>query len=193
MSPTKHSTTKKSLKQPRFDSENFQSIEVDLAFNDFYKKAPIIMERVLNMETLANTFISEVFRERTWKKLLNPSGNVFVEIIREFFANALVKGEHINCWVRQREFSVTRESIQEILEVRPPTQQSFIQYDDRMDFLEPIAELLSGNLQKKALNTIPFTPEMWTLAYILLHNLYLVKNLTTLSIPRAIFLYDLHT
>ena len=72
-----------------------------MAYNDFYKKAPIIMERVVNMHTLENTFIPEVFNERTWTKLPNPSGNVFSEIIREFFANALVEGEHINCWVRQ--------------------------------------------------------------------------------------------
>ena len=141
------------------------------------------MERVVAMETLENTFISKVFKERTWTKtkLLNPSGNVYAEIIREFFANAFVKGDHINCWLRGREFSVTRESIQEILEVRPPSQQLYIQYDDRLDSLVPIAELLGGDLKKKALNTIPFTPEMRTLAYIMLHNLYQVKNLTTFN------------
>ena len=135
------------------------------------------------MKTLENTFIPKVFKERTWTKLLILSGIVFAEIIREFFANALVEGERINCWVRGREFYVTKESIQEILEVRPLTQQSYIQYDDRLDSLVPILELLGGNLNKKALNTVPFTSEMRTLAYIMLHNLYPVKNLTTLSRP----------
>ena len=135
------------------------------------------------MKTLENTFIPKVFKERTWTKLLILSGIVFAEIIREFFANALVEGERINCWVRGREFYVTKESIQEILEVRPLTQQSYIQYDDRLDSLVPILELLGGNLNKKALNTVPFTSEMRTLAYIMLHNLYPVKNLTTLSGP----------
>ena len=92
-----------------------------MAYNDFYKRAPIIMEMVVAMETLENTFILEVFKERTWTKLLNPSGNVYAEIIREFFANAIVEGERINCWLRGREFYVMRESIQEILEVYPPT------------------------------------------------------------------------
>ena len=151
------------------------------------------MERVVNMQTFEDTFIPEMFRERTWTKLINQSGNVFGEIIREFFANALVEGERINCWVRRREFSVTRESIQEVLKVHPPSQQISIQYDDRLDSLELIAELLGGNLKKKALNTIPFTLEMRTLAYIMLHNLYPMMNLTTLSGPRAIFLYDLFT
>ena len=52
--------------------------------------------------------------------MLNLSGNVFTEIIREFFANDLVEGQRINCWVWQREFIITRESIQEVLEVCLP-------------------------------------------------------------------------
>ena len=180
MSPIKQLASKKSTKRQRSDSENFQSIEADMAYNDYYKRAPIIMERVVAMETLENTFIPRVFKEHM-DKVVEPSGNVYAEIIREFFANAFVKGDHINCWLRGREFSVTRESIQEILEVRPPSQQLYIQYDDRLDSLVPIAELLGGDLKKKALNTIPFTPEMRTLAYIMLHNLYQVKNLTTFN------------
>ena len=62
-----------------------------------------------------------------------------------------------------------------------------------MDSLVPIAKLLSGDLKKKALNIIPFTPKMRTLAYIMLHDLYPIKNLTTLSRPRTIFLLDLFT
>ena len=130
-----------------------------MAYNNYYKRALIIVERVVAMETLENTFISKVFKERTWTKtkLLNPSGNVYAEIIREFFANAIVEGECINCWLRGREFYVTRESIQEILEVYPLTQQSHIQYVDILDFFVLIAELLGGDLKKKALNTVPFT------------------------------------
>jgi len=53
-----------------------------MAYNDFYKKAMIIMERVVKMETLENTSIPEVLKERTLTRLLKPSANVFVEIIR---------------------------------------------------------------------------------------------------------------
>ena len=120
-------------------------------------------------------------------------GNVYAKIIREFFANAVVEGDCIGCWLRGREFYVTRESIQEILEVRLITQQSYIHYYDRLDSLIPIVEILDGDLKKKEVNTIPFTPEMRTLAYIMLYNLYLVKNSTTLSGPKAIFLLDIFT
>ena len=97
MSPTKYSASKKSSKCPHTDSENFRTIEADMAYNNYYKRATIIMERVVRMETPENTFIPEVFKERTWTKLLNPSGNVFAELIREFFTNAIVEGDHINC------------------------------------------------------------------------------------------------
>ena len=75
----------------------------------------------MKLESLQHTFILEVFKERTWTKLLNPMGNVHVKIIREFFSNAVVEGDCIGCWLRGREFYVTRESIHEILEIRPMT------------------------------------------------------------------------
>ena len=53
--------------------------------------------------------------------------------------------------------------------------------------------ILGGTLKKSSINTIPFNLEMRTLAYVMIHNLYPVTNLTTLSAPRIIFLYDLFT
>ena len=108
-----------------------------MAYNDCYKRATIIMERVVRMETFENTSTPEVFKERTWMKLLNPSGNVYAKLIWEFFANATMEGDHINCWVRQKEFIITRDSIQEFLKVHPPSQQISIQYDDRLDSFDP--------------------------------------------------------
>ena len=119
MSPTKHSATKKSSKCACTDSDNFKSVEANLAYNDCYKKATIIMERVMKLDTLKDTCILEMFKEKTWTKLLNPSGVLYSEIIKEFFSNTSVDGDHINCWVRHKEFVITRESIQEFLEVRP--------------------------------------------------------------------------
>ena len=79
MSPTKHSASKKpSSKRAHTDSNNFKSMEADLNYNYYYKKATIIMERVVKLETFEDTCIPVVFRERTWKKLLNPVG-VFLQ------------------------------------------------------------------------------------------------------------------
>ena len=67
-----------------------------------------------------------------------------------------------------------------------------MQYDDQFDSFEPMVELLRGSLNKKSMKTIPFNAEMRTLAYVMIHNLYSVTNLTTLSGLRTIFLYDLY-
>ena len=104
-----------------------------------------------------------------------------------------MEGDHINCWVRHKEFVITRESIQEFLEVRPLSQPITVQYDDCLESIEEMVTILSGTLKKFSMNTIPFNPEMRTLAYVMIHNLYPVTNLTTLFAPRTIFLYDLFT
>ena len=59
MSPIKQLVSKKSKKHSHTNSENFQTVESNMAYNDYYKRAPIIME------TLENIFILEVFKERT--------------------------------------------------------------------------------------------------------------------------------
>ena len=120
-------------------------------------------------------------------------GDVFEDIIWEFFANAIVEGDHINCWLRGREFLVSRESIQEVLEIWPMTLDTSLQYDEWKEKLEPLVEVLGGQLKMKALHTIEFTIEMRALAYIMIFNLYPMKNLTTLSAPRTVFLYYLFT
>ena len=103
-------------------------------------------------------------------------------------------GDHINCWVRHKEFVITRESIQEFLEARPPSQPITVQYNDRLESIKEMVTILGDTLKKKkSMNTIPFNPKMRALAYVMIHNLYPVTNLTTLSGPRTIFLYDLFT
>ena len=86
-----------------------------------------------------------------------------------------------------------KESIQELLEIRPKTPDTSLHYDERKEKLKPLVQVLGDQLKKKALHTIEFTPEMRALAYIMIFNLNLVKNLTTLSTPRTVFLHNLYT
>ena len=119
MAPTKHVATKKpSSKCARTDSDHFKSANADMKYNDCYKGVTIIMERVVHLESLEGTFIPEVFKERTWTKLLNPVEVVYSGIIREFFSNAAIDRDRIECWVRHKEFVITKEIIQDFLEIR---------------------------------------------------------------------------
>ena len=148
---------------------------------DYYKNAVIIMERGVDLESLENTFILKVFKERTRTKLLNPSSDVYECIVKEFFAITFMEDDHINCWVQGKEFTISMELIQELLEIFLMTSDTFLHFDERKDKLEPLVQILEGQLKKKSLHTTNFSPEMRALAYIMIFNLYLVKNLTTLS------------
>ena len=177
MAPTKHAATKKqSSKCARTNSDHFKSTEADMKYNDYYNKATIIMERVVQLESLKDTFIPKVFKERTWTKLLNSVGIVYSEIIKEFFSNTVVDGDRIECWVRHKEFVITREMIQYFLEIPPPSQPISVQYEDRLGSTKEMVQLLRGTPKKSSINIIPFSPKMRTLAYVN-HSLYPVTNL----------------
>ena len=94
---TRKSAAKKTAKCPCYSLDSFRNDDANMVYIDHYKNASIVLERRVDIESLKDTFIPEVFKERTWNKLLNPMGDVYDCIIREFFANAFVEGDHINC------------------------------------------------------------------------------------------------
>ena len=98
MSPRKI-VVKKSAKCPCHSLNSSRNKDANNAYIDYYKNVVINMERGVDLESLENTFILEVFKERTQTKLLNPSGDVYECIIKEFFANAFEEDDHINFWV----------------------------------------------------------------------------------------------
>ena len=65
---------------------------------------------------------------------------------------------------------ITKESIQDFLEVCPSSQPIIVQYDDHLDFIEEMVMILGGTLKKSSMNTIPFSLKMRTLAYVMIHN-----------------------
>ena len=87
---------------------------------------------------------------------------------------------------------ITRQDIQDFLEVCPPSQPITTQYEDRIGAIGKMIQILGGTPTKQSINTLKFTPKM-ALAHIMLHNLYPVTNLTTLSAARTRFLFDLFT
>ena len=112
-------------------------------------------------------------------------------LVREFFSNAIMEGDHVNCWVRRKEFTVSTMSIQNFLQIRPVIPEFSLPYDKRTTSVSTIASNLGGEQKKQSLLTTNFSLAMRTLAYIMFFNLYPVRNLSTLSQPRALVLHDL--
>ena len=97
MSPRKKTIAKKPLKCQRFEEDQFRNRDAFEAFSVFYKDAVIIVEREVDLPSLKNTCIPDVFKECTWAPLLTGSVDVHHVLVQEFFSNAVVKGDRLNC------------------------------------------------------------------------------------------------
>jgi len=64
ISPIKKKATKKPSKCPRTSSDSFRNDDADMAFNDHYKQAPIILKRTVDLDSLEGTFIPDVFKKK---------------------------------------------------------------------------------------------------------------------------------
>lgn len=95
MSPRKKTTSRKSLKHQRYEENCFRSRDAFEAF-----EAVIIVERQVDLRSLTNTLIPEVFKDLTWTPILIATVEVHDTSVREFFSNAFEEGDHLNYWVR---------------------------------------------------------------------------------------------
>ncbi|KAL0001268.1 hypothetical protein SO802_015049 [Lithocarpus litseifolius] len=136
------------------------------------KTTPKKPRREVDFESLEGTFIPDVFRYRTWAPLFMSLVDVHHILIQEFFLNAIVEGDHLNCWVRGKEFTVSAMSIQNFLQIIQVILESSLSYEKRTTSVSVIALDLGGEQKKQSLLTTSFSLAMRTLAYIMLFNLF---------------------
>ena len=100
MSPTKKmTTTKKDDKRMQMDNTKFRSTKHFDRYTQFYLKTSIIQERFVDLVDLKDTFIPNCFQDRGWDKLLSDLPGVCELLIKEFYANAILREDEINCWI----------------------------------------------------------------------------------------------
>ena len=115
MTPKKKTTTQKANKRQKMDYTRFRSTKHFERYNQFYQKASIIQERFVNLVDLKDYFILDCFQERDWDKLLGDLPGVCEPLIREFYANVVLREDEINYWIRGHEFNIDLEDIDEVL------------------------------------------------------------------------------
>lgn len=154
----------------------------------------MIVEREVNFDSLSKTFITGIFGPKDWSLLLNGFGHVCDDLVREFYANAIACDGFLDCWVRGKEFTVSPASLSNLLRIHPVEIESTVPYPERRDKIDDVVVALGGYMldQIKTMHTSTFKIEVRTLAYIMIYNLYPVKNLSTLNQGRTLFLYDLY-
>ena len=145
----------------------------------------------MDLDDLKDTFIPSCFQGRGWDKLLSDLPGVCEPLIREFYANAVLREHEINCWIRGREFTIDVNDIDKMLGFEDLGDHDFTNYKDRMLSIETIQSHISGVKEGKCLNTIAFLADIRCLTVIMMFNLYSVRKLTTINNARSIFLMEL--
>ena len=80
----------------------------------------MLVERAVDQPSLHDTNIPIWFAMKDWNFLLSTLEDAYENMVKEFYANAIVNGEEIKCWVRGESFSVTPMYLVEILHINQP-------------------------------------------------------------------------
>ena len=190
MTPKKKTTAHHADKRKKMDNTQFHSTQHFERYNQFFEKAPIIQERFMDLVDLKDYFIPSCFQDRGWDKLLDDLLRMCEPLIREFYANAILWEDEIDCWIRDHEFTIDLEDIDDVLSY-DDLEHDFTYYMDRMLSIEMIQSYIGSVREGKSLSTTAFPSDLWCLTLIMMFNLYPVKKKTTISNARAIFLMEI--
>ena len=167
------------------------------AYSNVFDKSTTIVERVVEFNTLGTTFIPRIFENRDWEKLFGNFDDPMDELVKECFSNATDLGPQLIFWVRGTEFSVTPDSIADLLGITRPQDVNTTPYDERNPEVGEILQILGHDHEVSSagtsISTAKFAPELTTLKLIMFTNLYPLSNTTFINLGRALFLCDLIT
>ena len=173
------------------DHNLFRSVQHFERYKDSFLKGTIIQERFVDLMDLKDTFIPDCFEGRGWDKLLSDLPVVCEPLIRKFYANATIREDESNYWIRGHEFNLDAHDIDEVLGLEGLEDHDFTNYKDRMLSIETVQNCIGGQREGRCLNTTAFPVNMRCLTTIMMFNLYPVRKLTTINNARAIFLMEL--
>ena len=83
-----------------------------------------LLERVVDQSSLFDTNIPKWFAYKDWNYLLSDLDVAYENLVKEFYANAIVEGGELKCWVRRKSFSVSPTYFAEILHINRPMLKS---------------------------------------------------------------------
>ena len=118
-----------------------------------------------------------------------------MNMVREFYANAIVEGDEIKCWVKGKSFSVSPVYLADILHINRPMLATTSVYDDLNPDEDLLRETLRRNLEfsqtGNSISVSSLSPELRVFTIIIFHNLYPLSSTGYINLGKALFLYDL--
>ena len=134
-----------------YDPHQFKSYAAFQTYANYFREASLLVERAVDQSSLLDTNIPKWFATKDWNFLLSDLDDAYENLVKEFYANAIVKGEEFKCWVRGKIFSVTLVYLAEILHINQLMFTNPPIYDDLNSDEDLLWEAL-GSLTKWELN-----------------------------------------
>ena len=100
-----------------YDPDLFKSYAAFQTYKNYFRDASLLVERAADQPSLRGTNIPIWFATKDWNFLLSTLEDAYENTVKEFYANAIVNGEEIKCWVKGKSFSVTPVHLEEILHI----------------------------------------------------------------------------
>ena len=129
--------------------------------------ASLIVERVVEFNTLKTTFVPWIFESRDWVALFGNFEDPMDELVKECYSNISDLGVELICWVRGKEFIINPNSIADILHITRPQNVNLTPYDDRTLEIHDILQVLGldheVSSKGSSISIAKFTPELTTL------------------------------
>ena len=90
-----------------FDPNKFKSYASFQTHENYFKDTTLLVERAIDQSSLLDTDIPKWFAHKDWNYLLSDLDEAYENLVKEFYANAIVDGEELKSWVRRKSFSVS--------------------------------------------------------------------------------------
>ena len=129
-----------------YDPDLFKSYATFQTYRNYFRDAPLLVERAVDQPSLSDINIPLWFATKDWNFLLSTLEDAYKNMVKKFYANAIVNEEEIKCWVRGKSFSVTPMYLAEILHINQPILSIPPIYDELNPDEKFLKQALGANL-----------------------------------------------
>ena len=172
-----------------YDPNKFRSYTAFQTYENYFRVATPLVERAIDQMSLCDTNIPIWFATKDWYYLLFDLDDAYVNMVKEFYANAIVEGDELKCWVRGKSFIVSLVYLAEILHINWPMLTTIPVYDDLYPNEELLWDTLGRNLEfsqiGNSISVSSLSPELRVLTIIMFHNLYPLSSIGYMNLGRA--------
>ena len=104
-----------------FNPNKFKSYATFQAQEKYFRNTTPLLGRPVDQSSLHDIDIPKWFAHKDWNYLLSDLDEAYENLVKEFYANAIVEGEELKCWVRRKSFSISPAYLAEILHINRPS------------------------------------------------------------------------